>query len=82
MKSVSVIAVATAVSLTIICGSSDVSAAKENAIVHDAEYYILKSQNGERWANEDSALDKKLAELKKIHGTPPNIVYILWDDQQ
>jgi len=22
-------------------------------IVHDAEYYILKAQNGERWAAED-----------------------------
>ena len=25
-------------------------------IVHDAEYYILKAQNGERWATEDKAL--------------------------
>jgi arylsulfatase len=49
-------------------------------IVHDAEYYILEAQNGEKWAAEDKELDKKLAELKKKHGTPPNIVYILWDD--
>jgi len=51
-------------------------------IVHDAEYYILKIQNGERWATEDAALDKKLAELREKHGQSPNIVYILWDDQQ
>ena len=25
---------------------------------------------------------KKLAALKKKHGTTPNIIYILWDDQQ
>ena len=49
-------------------------------IVHDAEYYILEAQNGEKWAVEDKSLDAKLAELKKKHGTPPNIVYVLWDD--
>jgi len=51
-------------------------------IIHDAEYYILEAQNGERWAAEDKELDKKLAALEKKHGQPPNIVYILWDDQQ
>ena len=51
-------------------------------IVHDAEYYILKTQNGERWAAEDVALDQKLAALEEKFGQPPNIVYILWDDQQ
>ena len=50
-------------------------------IVHDAEYYILESQNGDQWSAEDSDINKKLAELKKKHGTPPNIVYILFDDQ-
>ena len=50
-------------------------------IVHDAEYYILEGQNGERWAAEDEQLDDKLAALKAKHGAPPNIVYILWDDQ-
>ena len=51
-------------------------------IVHDAEYYILETQNGERWAAEDKQLDQRLAELKRQYGQPPNIVYILWDDQQ
>jgi arylsulfatase len=50
-------------------------------IVHDAEYYILEAQNGEKWAKEDKALDKKLAELRKKNGgKPPNILYILIDD--
>ena len=53
---------------------------KSNQIVHDAEFYILEAQNGEKWAAEDKKLDAKLAELKKKHGAPPNIVYILWDD--
>lgn len=48
--------------------------------IHDAEYYILEAQNGERWTAEDKELDAKLAELKQKHGQPPNIVYILWDD--
>jgi arylsulfatase len=54
--------------------------AKEK-IVHDAEYYILEAQNGEKWAKDDKALDKKLAECtKKNGGKPPNIFYILIDD--
>jgi len=63
--------------------SSGLGLAKKNGkIIHDAEYYILEAQNGEKWAAEDKKIDKKLAELKKKHGQPPNIVYILWDDQQ
>jgi arylsulfatase len=49
-------------------------------IVHDAEYYILEAQNGEKWATEDKEIDAKLTELREKHGGPPNIVYILWDD--
>ena len=33
-------------------------------VVHDAEYYILESQNGERWEAEDRKIDAKLAELE------------------
>ena len=54
--------------------------AAEGEIVHDAEYYILEAQNGAKWAVEDAELDKKLAALREKYGTPPNIVYILWDD--
>ena len=49
-------------------------------VVHDAEYYILKMQNGERWAAEDKELNAKLAALREKYGTPPNIIYLLWDD--
>ena len=49
-------------------------------VIHDAEYYILEAQNGERWAAEDVELDKRLAELREKHGAPPNIVHIMWDD--
>ena len=49
-------------------------------IIHDAEYYILEAQHGQKWAAEDKGLQKKLAELKKKYGTPPNIVHIMWDD--
>ncbi len=54
--------------------------ATANEIVHDAEYYVLEAQNGEKWAAEDKSLQQKLAELKKKHGTPPNIIHIMWDD--
>jgi len=49
-------------------------------IIHDAEHYILEAQFGEKWATEDKAIDIKLADLKAKHGTPPNIIHIMWDD--
>ena len=51
-----------------------------NPVIHDAEYYRLDAQNNERWAAEDKELGARLAELKKKHGKPPNIIYILWND--
>ena len=50
-------------------------------MVHDAEYYILEAQNGERWAREDQKIDQKLANFRRKNGgKPPNIFYILIDD--
>ena len=66
-------------SLLLMFGTSGILSA-QNKIVHDAEYYIIEAQNGDRWAGEDKDLDKRLKELKKKHGKTPNIVYILWDD--
>lgn len=55
--------------------------AQDTPLVHDAEYYILQAQNGEKWAAEDTELDAKLAELRDQNGgKPPNIFYILIDD--
>jgi arylsulfatase len=54
-------------------------AAKE--IVHDGEYYFLKDQHGEAWAQEDQAIQKKLANIREQNGGKrPNIVYVLIDD--
>jgi arylsulfatase len=50
-------------------------------VIHDAEYYILEAQNGEKWSKEDKAIDQKLAEFRGQNGgKPPNIFYILIDD--
>lgn len=50
-------------------------------IIHDAEYAIIKAQNGEQWAKDDQAIDTMLADIReKNAGKPPNIVYILLDD--
>jgi len=49
-------------------------------IVHDAEYYIIEAQNRSVWQTEDAALDARLAELRAEHGTPPNIIHVMWDD--
>lgn len=78
MKSIAVITTATAVALVLSCGSPDVGAAKD--IVHDAEFYVLKAQHGDRWAAQDKELNKKLKALKDKYGTPPNIIHIMWDD--
>jgi arylsulfatase len=54
---------------------------KGGKLIHDAEYYILEAQHGERWKAEDEEISNKLAEIrKKNNGKPPNIVYILLDD--
>ncbi|MGI9364768.1 MAG: sulfatase-like hydrolase/transferase [Rhizobiaceae bacterium] len=52
----------------------------KGAIVHDAEYYVLSAQNGEKWAAEDADLKNKLAELREKFGRPPNLIHIMWDD--
>jgi len=50
-------------------------------IVHDGEYYFLKSQYGEQWASEDKTIEAELADIRKRNGgKPPNIVYVLIDD--
>jgi len=52
-----------------------------NEIVHDAEYYIIEAQNGERWKADDQTVNSRLAEIRdRNNGKPPNIVYILLDD--
>lgn len=60
---------------------ASVAAGQDNQIIHDAEFFVLNAQHGDRWAEEDAAIQTRLAELKENHGRPPNIVYILWDDQ-
>ena len=49
-------------------------------IIHDAEFYVLDAQHGEKWAQEDSELSQKLAALREKYGKPPNIIHIMWDD--
>ena len=57
------------------------ASASAEDIVHDAEYYILEAQNGERWAEVDKQVDEQLAEFRASNGgRPPNIFYILIDD--
>ena len=34
-------------------------------IVHDAEYYVIEAQNSERWAEDDRAVDRKLAAVSR-----------------
>ena len=50
-------------------------------IVHNSEYYILATQHGAQWATEDQDINRKLAELRRRYGTPPNIIHIMRDDR-
>ncbi len=60
---------------------SALARAADGRIAHDAEYYILEAQNGEKWAEDDKAVDEKLAAFRAANGgKPPNILYILVDD--
>ena len=56
------------------------AAKAQNKIIHDAEYYILEAQHGEKWLKEDEAIQKKLMDLREKYDTPPNIIHIMWDD--
>ena len=60
---------------------SNPAIATSEDIVHDSEYYILKSQNAEKWAKDDQIVNEKIAAFRSVNGgKAPNIVYILVDD--
>ena len=69
-----------ALGIDLLVGGRAAAQSDKPKIVHDAEYYILDAQYGEKWGAEDRDLDKKLADLRKKYGTPPNIIHVLWDD--
>ena len=57
------------------------SQAYADGIVHDGEYNFVKAQYQKAWAQQDKAIDAKLAEIQqKQGGKRPNILYILVDD--
>ena len=76
--------------MTSACDASDKLTAKANpavassssqAIIHDADYYILEAQHKDQWSQDDKTVDQKLAEFRKNNGgKSPNILYILIDD--
>jgi len=67
--------------LAFLLSTGAVVAKEGGKIIHDAEYYVLEAQNGEKWVADDKKIDKKLAEIReKNGGKPPNIIYILLDD--
>jgi arylsulfatase len=72
----------TILTLSVVALSVQIGWAQANSrkIVHDAEYYILEAQNGQRWAAEDKELSARLAALREKHGRPPNLIHIMWDD--
>jgi arylsulfatase len=49
-------------------------------IIHDAEYYVLEAQHGEKWEEQDKKMEAELEALRDKHGAPPNIIHIMWDD--
>ncbi len=60
---------------------SAAAAAQDAPIAHDAEYYILEAQHQAQWAEDDAAVDARLAAFRERNGgNPPNIINILLDD--
>jgi len=58
-----------------------VASKSSQAIIHDADYYVLEAQHKEQWEQDDKAVDQKLTEFRKSNGgKSPNILYILIDD--
>lgn len=54
---------------------------QQGQVIHDSEYYILQSQHGERWLEEDEAIDARLDEIRAANdGKAPNIIFVLIDD--
>ena len=49
-------------------GATIAAGAQASDLVHDAEYYVLEAQNGERWADDDKAVDQKLAAFREQNG--------------
>jgi len=66
--------------MALVLNAGVVQAEEKGEIVHDAEHYILLEQHGEKWAAEDTELDKKLEALREKYGKRPNIVHVLFDD--
>ena len=57
------------------------ASASDAPIIHDAEYYILRAQLAEQWAQDNAAVDQALAEFRaRNNGRPPNIISVLVDD--
>ena len=52
--------------LAFLLGTGAVAAKEGGKIIHDAEYYILNAQNGEKWAADDKKIDKKLALFLRV----------------
>jgi arylsulfatase len=68
------------IGIVAVLGLTTSGTASAQEIIHDAEYYVLEAQHGERWAEQDEVLQAKLDALREKHGAPPNIIHVMWDD--
>ena len=60
--------------LAFLLGTGAVTAKEGGKRIHDAEYYVLEAQRGEKWAADDKKIDKKLAEIRKKNGDRKSVV--------
>ena len=65
-------------------GAAVLSALLLGGVAHayqpDQPFVEAQKKHAQQWAQEDAALDERLAELEQKYGKRPNIVYILADD--
>ena len=56
-------------------------AVQAKEIIHDGEFNFIKTQYAQKWAEEDTEIDARLADLRDQNGGKrPNILYVLIDD--
>ena len=57
------------------------ASAQDNPIIHDGEYRFIQAQYAETWAEQDTRIEARLAEIREANGGKrPNILYVLIDD--
>ena len=68
------------VAIVAIVAGVGVAGKPASAVEPDGPFLAFQKRNAAEWAEQDQAVDAKLAALEKRFGKKPNVIYILTDD--